>query len=181
MGTDQGFSGPMRRDPSRGASSGVRDARLLHDEPLPPRRVVVAHDMSLRTCDGLLEALELTLGSIETSYTGDLGEGPFVEVSSLGAARAVITPETDLVLVCLDLRPAPLAGVRLAEELIGSVPVVLVTRSLRWVPDTSTARDLPWIAPEAGAAELSHAMTAALAMRSTRASRASIPDVLTAS
>ena len=68
-------------------------------------------------------------------------------------------------MVCLDLPPAPRAGVRLAQECLDKgLPVVLITRSRRWIPDPGAAlRELPWVPPDAAAAEVSRAVAQAMA------------------
>jgi len=54
-----------------------------------------------------------------------------------------------VVFVCLDLPPAPQAGIRIADfaRAVG-LPVVLVTRSMRWLPPGSELMSLPWVTPE---------------------------------
>ena len=77
---------------------------------------------------------------------------------------------------------AGIGGVRLAQEVLAlDVPVVLVTRSLRWIPQGAAAlRELPWVAPDAGVAEVGQAIVDAMARfpsvdRSARTS--SLPDL----
>jgi hypothetical protein len=135
--------------------SGVRQARRW--------RLLLAHDATASTCDPLLDALEGALGEVDVS-----------ESSSIDDARLAIRGSGDddpmgarfhLALVCLDLPPAPLGGVRLAKELVErGLPVVLVTRSLRWIPPTAAAlRDLPWIPPDADPVAVSRAVAEAMA------------------
>jgi hypothetical protein len=125
--------------------------------------LLLAHDATASTCDPLLDALEGALGEVDVS-----------ESSSIDDARLAVRGAADddprgarfhLALVCLDLPPAPLGGVRLAKELVDrGLPVVLVTRSLRWIPPTAAAlRDLPWIPPDAGPTEVSRAIGEAMA------------------
>lgn len=66
------------------------------------------------------------------------------------AAELLRTAHFEVAMVSLDLQPAPHAGVRLAEAaLVRGVPVVLVTRSLRWVPPSATQlKVLAWVSPE---------------------------------
>ncbi len=54
---------------------------------------------------------------------------------------------------------------RLAQEFVrDGLPVILVTRSLRWIPASANAlRELPWVTPDAGAAEVSRAVGEAMA------------------
>src|SRR5438128_2497662 len=82
-----------------------------------PWRILLAHDASAPTCDLLLESLERALGEVE-----------IVEASSVEGGRAsVATCPFDACFVCLDLPPAPLGGVRLANEALRrGLPVVLV-------------------------------------------------------
>ena len=65
--------------------------------------------------------------------------------------------------MCLDLPPAPLGGVRLAQEIAREGrPLVLVTRSLRWLPPSAAAlRALPWVSPEAAPQEIARAIATA--------------------
>jgi hypothetical protein len=146
--------------------SGLRKARRW--------RLLLAHDATASTCDPLLDALEGALGEVDVS-----------ESSSIDDARVAIRGAADddpqgarfhLALVCLDLPPAPLGGVRLAKELVDrGLPVVLVTRSLRWIPPTAAAlRDLPWIPPDADAAAVSRAIAEAMAGQG--APRSAHPD-----
>lgn len=133
-----GIDGGDRREPIGGA-----------------RRVLLAHDAAAATCDALVRAIAAALDDVE-----------IVDASSIHDARlAVATEAFDTCLICLDLPPAPIGGARLANELVNlSYPVVLVTRSLRWLPPDATAlRRLPWIAPDASAADVAKAIAAASA------------------
>src|SRR5262249_33663948 len=94
-----------------------------------------------------------------------LGSADVMDASSADDARAGLhSHRFHVCLVCLDLPPAPHGGVRLAQEILDlGLPVVLVTRSLRWIPKSAAAlRDLPWVAPDASAAEVGKAISAAL-------------------
>jgi hypothetical protein len=89
-------------------------------------------------------------------------------LGSLAAARASFSePEPralTLVFSCLDLPPAPLAGVLAALEAdeLGFA-TILVTRSLRWIPPgLERAAELPWVAPDAGALAVADAIDQAL-------------------
>lgn len=116
-------------------------------------RVLLAHDAHAATCDALTHALEASMTNVE-----------IVDASSVDdALLASATERFDAFLVCLDLPPAPLGGVRLASELVETNhPVVLVTRSLRWVPpDRRALHELPWIPPDAGPDEVKSAIVAA--------------------
>jgi hypothetical protein len=115
--------------------------------------VLLAHDVAAATCDALALAIEAALGDVE-----------IVDASSIHDARhAVATEVFDACLICLDLPPAPLGGARLANELVQQgCSVVLVTRSLRWLPpDATTLRRLPWIPPDAAEADVARAIAAA--------------------
>ena len=128
-------------------SSGMRTARRW--------RLLLAHDATASTCDPLIDAIEGALGNVDVN-----------ESSSVDDARvALLTTRFDLCLVCLDLPPAPLGGVRLAQEFVrDGLPVVLITRSLRWIPPAAAAlRDLPWMPPDATAAQVSRAVGEAMA------------------
>jgi hypothetical protein len=152
MGTGQRLGQPVE------AGSGMRTVRRW--------RLLLAHDATASTCDPLIDAIEGALGQVDVN-----------ESSSVDDARvARETSHFDLALVCLDLHPAPLGGVRLAQELLaGGLPVVLVTRSLRWIPPTAAAlRELPWIPPDATVADVSRAVVAAMG---PHAPRASSPDL----
>jgi hypothetical protein len=128
-------------------------------------RVLLAHDATTATCALLSDAIQRVLGDVDVS-----------ESSSVDHARvAVRTPgRLHLALVCLDLPPAPLGGVRLAHELLSEgLPVVLVTRSLRWIPPSASALlGLPWIPPDAGTADVARAVGEAMASIPTQAASA---------
>lgn len=116
-------------------------------------RVLLAHNAATATCDALARIIEATGAEL-------------VDASSMDDARLALEMEAfDACLICLDLPPAPLAGARLATELLErGAPVVLVTRSLRWLPAGATAlQSLPWISPDATAEELARAMAAVAA------------------
>lgn len=118
-------------------------------------RLLFAHDATASTCDPLIDAIEGALGNV------DVHESPSIDDARLSAHSA----RFDLCMVCLDLPPAPLGGVRLAQELLSAgLPVILVTRSLRWIPPSASAlRELPWMAPDATVAEVSRAVAEAVA------------------
>jgi len=126
-------------------ASGIRAVRW---------RLLLAHDASAATCDPLVQVIESALGAVDLT-----------DASSIDDAR-VATHSVDfhVALICLDLPPAPVGGVRLAQELLAlDVPVVLVTRSLRWIPQNAPGlRELPWIPPDAGTAEVGQAIVAAM-------------------
>ncbi|MEJ7732691.1 MAG: hypothetical protein WKG00_26260 [Polyangiaceae bacterium] len=121
------------------------------------KRFLLAHDIGSSTCDALLGSLDDAFDDLEV-----------VEAYSVADAENALEESSfDACLVCLDLPPAPLAGVRLAQAALreasyrdasrgpsdhGARPgVVLVTRSLRWLPATAAElRNLPWCSPTPG-------------------------------
>lgn len=126
-------------------------------------RVLLAHDAASPACDGLAECLVAMLGPT-------FGTIEVLEATSVsGAEVAAVETKLEVAFVCLDLPPAPGGGVRLAEALCRrGVPVVLVTRSLRWLPRSADElRALPWIAPDAGPEAVARAMASALSAAST--------------
>ena len=142
--------------------SGGAPIRPVPQSPEAPRsetrsvrwKVMLAHDAGNSTCDELVDAIVGALGNVDVS-----------DVSSVQAGVAAIESPIDVCLVCLDLPPAPMGGARLAEELMmSSIPVVLVTRSQRWIPPQAVAlRELPWVRPDASATEVSEAIAEAMA------------------
>lgn len=124
----------------------------------PPLRVLVARDSRLSTCDAMVSGLERTLEGCE------IVEAFSVE-GALGMARS--NGPFDVCLVCLDLPPAPRGGCRLAEELMADgQAVVLITRSLRWLPAGDQAlRSLPWVTPEASLDAVREAIQTAIDAR----------------
>jgi hypothetical protein len=109
--------------------------------PLKHWRLLLAHDVSTRTCDALASGVHRAIGHVE-----------IVDASSLADARSALeVSRFDACMVCLDLPPAPRGGVRLARELVAfGYPVVLITRSLRWLPvDAVDLHAAPWVTPEA--------------------------------
>jgi hypothetical protein len=140
MATGYEFGEPMQ------GASGIRSVRW---------RLLLAHDASSTTCDSLALVVESALGSVDIT-----------DASSVDDARvALFSVDFHVALVCLDLPPAPVGGVRLAQEVLAlDVPVVLITRSLRWIPQSAAAlRELPWVAPDAGTTEVGQAIVEALA------------------
>ncbi len=113
-------------------------------------RVLLAHDGSLPTCDALAVAIAEALEDVQ-----------IIDAPSVEAARSTLRQTAvDVCFVCLDLPPSPLGGIKLAQELVRvGCPVVLVTRSLRWLPRSAAElKVLPWVAPEAGSSDVSHAV-----------------------
>src|SRR5262249_3689705 len=106
-------------------------------------------------CDALASLLE-----------GALGDVDLLDASSVEDARVTVkSAHFDVCFVCLDLPPAPLGGVRLAQQMLAQgQPVVLITRSLRWIPELAPElRDLLWVSPEARAGEVAQAVSHAIA------------------
>jgi hypothetical protein len=131
------------------------DRRASEHSGARPTRVgvLLAHDPSARTCDALCAALRAIFPRV------DIVDAPSAEYArTAGHASSV-----DVSMVCLDLPPAPLGGVRLAMEIAREKrPLVLVTRSLRWLPPSAASlRALPWVSPEATPAEVARAIAAA--------------------
>lgn len=157
MATGHEFGEPMH------GASGIRSVRW---------RLLLAHDASAATCDPLVLVVESALGAVDIT-----------DASSVDDARvALVSVDFHVALVCLDLPPAPLGGVRLAQEVLAlDVPVVLVTRSLRWIPPSAAAlRELPWVTPDADAGLVGQAIVDAMARFSVpdRSSRtSSLPDL----
>lgn len=117
-------------------------------------RVLLAHDGGLTTCDPLFEEIALAIDDVEV-----------FDAPSTEAARAILRrTAVDVCFVCLDLPPSPLGGIKFAQELVrAGCPLVLITRSLRWLPKTAAElRVLPWIPPEASAADVLHAIDEAV-------------------
>ena len=151
MGTGHELGQPVKD------GSGLRRVR---------RRVLLAHDASTVTCNPLVDALEGAFRSVdivESSSVQDAQDA--LRTSLLDPDAPVFGPRFDVCMVCLDLPPAPLGGVRVAQEALRcGLPVVLVTRSLRWIPPSAAAlRELPWVTPDATAAEVERAVAEALA------------------
>ena len=125
-----------------------------HKSRRGPWRLLLAHDSRAASCDGLFATIETALGDVEIS-----------DVASIEAARAALhAAPLDVCLVCLDLPPAPLAGVRLAAEIFAAgPPLVLVTRPPRLLPPAAVdLRPGPWNPPHPPAGALSDAIVAAL-------------------
>lgn len=140
--------------------SGLRKARRF--------RLLLAHDASASTCNALIDAIEGALGNVdvyESSSVDDARDSLRASLADADTPWMDDGPRFDLAMVCLDLPPAPAGGVRLAQELSRrGLPVVLITRSLRWIPASAAAlRELPWIPPDADASEVSRAVAEAMA------------------
>src|SRR5262245_44496777 len=104
MAPPREFEGPVRtseqRTPGRDAGQERR-----------PWRMLLARDASSTTCDGLVSSLEDAFDDLE-----------IVDASSVDDARASLSrARFDACLICLDLPPAPIAGVRLAQAALREV------------------------------------------------------------
>lgn len=121
-------------------------APLVANDAASRWRVLLVHDGSLPTCDHLFEVIAEAMDDVQV-----------LDAPSADAARSILrhTP-VDVCFVCLDLPPSPLGGIKFAQEMVrAGCPMVLITRSLRWLPKTAAElRVLPWIAPEASSAEV---------------------------
>ena len=130
----------------------VANASLL---PQRPWRFLLAHDASAKTCRPLLQSIERALGNVD-----------IVDAASIDHALTELRDSTfDACFVCLDLPPVPVGGARLAQAMISQGRrVILVTRSLRWLPPNATRlRDVPWVPPDARPIDVANAVRAALA------------------
>jgi len=125
---------------------------------LLPRRLwrfLLAHNSSGHTCDSLILSVERALGNVD-----------IIDATSVDQALAELQGVSfDATFVCLDLPPAPIAGARLAQDILyNGGAVVLVTRSQRWIPASAVAlQRLPWITPDASPAAVAKAVTDAIA------------------
>jgi hypothetical protein len=120
-------------------------------------RILLARDATASTCEPFVRALEVAFPRLE-----------IVDATSVEDGRLALHGEPfDAVCVCLDLPPAPAGGVRLAKHaLIEGQPLVLVTRSLRWLPaDAFEMRDRPWVAPDASVEDIVRAVAEAVPAR----------------
>ncbi len=143
--------------------SGVHRLTLEDGAPAgaTPLSVLVAHDASSTVCDALVDHLVDPVGATKTRR-------PFAVTRAFSvqdAAELMRTRAFDVALVSLDLQPAPRAAARFADFVLGrGTPVVLVTRSLRWLPPSANhLRMLPWVAPEADGVAVEAAIDDALA------------------
>jgi hypothetical protein len=125
-------------------------------------RLLLAHDATATTCDPLLDSIEDALGNVDVYQAPSVDDARDVLRSSAAETDA---PRFDVAMICLDLPPAPTGGVRLAAEMRrDGLPVVLITRSLRWIPPSANAlRELPWVTPDAGAGDVARAIGEAVA------------------
>ena len=140
--------------------SGMRKARRW--------RILLAHDASASTCNALIDSIEGALGRVdvyESSSVDDARDSLRTSLDDAEAPWPTDGPRFHVAMVCLDLPPAPAGGVRLAQELSRrGLPVILITRSLRWIPPSAAAlRELPWIPPDATAEEVVRAVGLAMA------------------
>lgn len=158
MGTGHKFGEPVE------PGSGMRLARRW--------RLLLAHDATAATCDPLIDAIEGALGNVDIYESSSVDDARDVLRSSVADMDAPFNDggrtagaRFDLALVCLDLPPAPTGGARLAQEVRRQgLPVVLITRSLRWIPPTAASlRELPWVPPDASEADVARAVGEAMA------------------
>lgn len=122
-------------------------------------KVLLAHDGTLPTCDALMRAV-----------TSAIPDAQILDATSSEAARTHLRrTAVDVCFVCLDLPPSPSGGIKLAQELVRvGLPVVLITRSLRWLPKSAAElRVLPWVAPEAPATDVVRAIDEAVGQLDT--------------
>jgi hypothetical protein len=146
------------------SASGIRSVVAL---PRPKRdgraslSALFAHDVTLGGCRPLLDRLSESVELAGAALTVASSTQDAAEQLRLARARVVAF---DVAIVGLDLQPAPLAGVRMAEFALRlHVPVVLVTRSLRWLPiEAAGLRVLPWLSPDADVAAIDAAVAEAL-------------------
>ncbi len=133
-----------------GSSTAFRDSML-------PRRLwrfLLAHDLKAPMCRPLVAKVEKALGLVDVVSASSVDEA--VEELSEG--------NFDACFVCLNLPPVPNGTARLAGKMISEgFPVVLVTRSLRWLPPNAThLRGVPWISPDAAPHEVLRVMKTAM-------------------
>jgi hypothetical protein len=128
-------------------------------------RLLLAHDATAATCNPLIDAIEGALGNVDVYESSSVDDARDALRPSLAEGAYLDGPHFDLAMVCLDLPPAPAGGVRLAQELVrAGLPVVLITRSLRWIPPSAAAlRELPWVPPDATVADVARAVGEAMA------------------
>ncbi|MFO0616537.1 MAG: hypothetical protein U0414_28350 [Polyangiaceae bacterium] len=134
------------------------------DTELDPESVLVVHDARSRACDALLSRLAVAMHRDPSDFRVVMSAQAAAE-SLRASARG--ESEVRLALVCLDLQPAPRAGSRIAEFAAAQgIPVVLVTRSTRWLPEGSPLTALPWIPPDASIVDILDAISRAIELAS---------------
>src|SRR5262245_59576740 len=139
--------------PRDGSKGQVKVSSGLHPRVSEPtivvqnRAVLFAHDPTQTTCAALLEHLhEFTQSSVRPLSMAGSAQAAAEPLRLVERAGAAI----DLAVLCLDLPPAPTAGIRLATyRLEVGVPVVLVTRSMHWLAHLPRLATLPWLRPDA--------------------------------
>ncbi|MEZ4298664.1 MAG: hypothetical protein R3B70_27180 [Polyangiaceae bacterium] len=134
---------------------GSEPSLLVANDDVATRwRALIAHDGRLGTCDRLFDVLREVMS-----------DAHLIDAPSAESARHLLrrTP-VDVCFVCLDLPPTPSGGIKLAQELLRvGLPLILITRSLRWLPRSAAdLRALPWIPPEAEAHEVVRAIDEAV-------------------
>lgn len=122
-------------------------------------KILLAHDGTLPTCNLLLDAIATAMPDVQ------ILDAPSAEAARTHLRRTAV----DVCFVCLDLPPSPSGGIKLAQELVHiGLPVVLVTRSLRWLPRSAAElRVLPWVAPEAVTSDVVRAIDEAVGQLDT--------------
>ncbi len=146
--------GSLRRE----AEAEARAPSIMHRvAPV----VLFAHDGGQSTC--------IELGHHMNAYVALHGGEVRLAQSAQDAAELLREAQAqntaiDVAVLCLDLPPAPLAATRLAEYAMRvGIPVLLVTRSVRWLT-AEHLRTLPWVRPEAAAEEVGTALDKAIAV-----------------
>jgi len=153
--------------PRNGSEGQVKVSSGLHPRVSEPsivmqnRAVLFAHDTTQATCAALLEHLhKFTRTSIRPLSIAGSAQAAAEQLRLVERAGAAI----DLAVLCLDLPPAPTAGIRLANySLEVGVPVVLVTRSMHWLAHLPRLAALPWLRPDASRAQVEEKLGAAIA------------------
>ena len=133
-----------------GSSAGARDSVL----PQRLWRFLLAHDWKAPMCTPLLASVEKALGLVDVVNAWSVDE----------ALEELSEGNFDACFVCLNLPPVPNGTARLASKMMSEgFPVVLVTRSLRWLPPKAThLRGLPWLSPDAPPHEVLRVIRAAI-------------------
>lgn len=113
------------------------------------RRVLLAHS-GASACDMLLGSIDRVLGEVDLT-----------EATSMEAGRLAVRQGKEAIcFVCLDLPPRPHGAVSLALDIRrAGLPLILVARSLRWLPaDATLLHEVPWVSPDAGDDDVSEAL-----------------------
>ncbi len=131
----------------------------------PPSQILLGHDPSSPLCD-------LVVGRLVRRIAAAARVMPSIEeVGSLEAGwealdRASHAQLPPLVLACLDLVPAPRAGLSFAGWAAAlALPVILISHGTRWVERDSAASELVQLSPLASDEEVGQALSRALVPR----------------